>query len=129
MGIELATLQSLARRSNQMSYAAAQNHYYLLYKQTFSDESINFRKQFFVTHLHKIVTIFKTSTQKFSIFYFKLAKSYSASGVFALRPPVFLYYSHTALLKHTRRLGCMFLNELIKLCDQLCFSFLKTQIV
>ena len=36
-GIEPATLQSLTRRSNQPKYAAVQNYFYLLYKQTISE--------------------------------------------------------------------------------------------
>ena len=67
-GIEPATLRSLTRRSNKLSYAAAQNYHYLLYMQTFYDKSILNKKQFFVTHLDKIGTIFTKSTQTFSIF-------------------------------------------------------------
>ena len=94
-----ATLRSQNRRSNQLSYAAARNYYYLLYKQTFSEKSIHNRKQSFVTHLHKIVSVFKKSTQKCNTFCFKVAKSHSAAGCFALRCPVFMYYSYTALSK------------------------------
>ena len=49
VAIEPANLRSLTRRSNQLSYAAAQNYNYLLYKQTFSDNSIRNRMQSFVT--------------------------------------------------------------------------------
>ena len=83
------------------------------------------RKQSFFTHLRRLVTVFKKSTQKFSIFYFKMAKNCSTAGCSAPKPPVFLYYSHTALLKNTCRLSCMFWNEFIKLYDQLCILYLK----
>ena len=46
--------------------------------------------------------------QKFSIFYFKIEKSHSAARGSA---------------------SDMFLNEFIKLCDELCFSYLKIQVV
>ena len=36
-GVEPAALRLLIRRSNQLSYAAAQNYRYLMYQQTFSD--------------------------------------------------------------------------------------------
>ena len=77
IGIEPVTLRSVTRRSNQPSYAAAQHYHYLLCKQTFSGKSVRNRKQSVVTHLPKIVTIFKQSMHKFSIFYFEIAKSRS----------------------------------------------------
>ena len=58
-GTETTTLQSLALCSNQLSYAAAENYHYSLYKQTFSNKSILNRKQSFVTHLHEIDTVFE----------------------------------------------------------------------
>ena len=64
-GIEPPILRSLFRHSNQLSHAVAQNHYDLLYKQTFSDKSVHHRKQSFVTHLQKIVTVFKKIDAKF----------------------------------------------------------------
>ena len=125
-GIELVTLQSLTWCSKQLSFAACQNYYYyLLNKQTFSDESKYNRQQFFVTYLHKIVTVFKKSTQKCGISYFKIAKRRSAAVGSALRPPVFVYYSYTALLEKYPSLSCILLNEVIKLCDLLCLWNLK----
>ena len=53
-GIEQTTLRSLTRRSNQLSYAAAQNYHNLLYKQTLSDKSAYSKKRIFVTNLHQI---------------------------------------------------------------------------
>ena len=120
-GIEPATLQPLTWCSNQLS-PAAQIYLYLWYKQTFYDKSKHNRKQSFVTHLHKIVTLFKKLTQNFNIFYFKIVKSHLVARVSSSRPPVFLYYSHTRLLKKYPPLIYVFLNEFIKLCDQLCFS-------
>ena len=75
-GIEIktATLRSLFPRSNQLSYAAAKNQCYLLYKQAFSDKSIHNRQQSFLTHLHKIVTVFKKSTQNSAFFTSKKQK-------------------------------------------------------
>ena len=57
--------------------------------------------------------------QKFSIFYFKIAVS--RSGFLVLQ-------SHSPIEKNTRCQLCMFLDEFIKLCDQLCFSYLKTHV-
>ena len=76
-------------------------------------------------HLRKIV-LFEKSTQKFSNFYFKIARNCSAAGDSDPRPPVFLYYINTTRLKKYPRLSCSFLNEFTKLCNQLCISYLKT---
>ena len=124
-GIEPAALRSLTRHSNQLSCAAAQHYHYLLYVQTICDKNVHNRKLSFVAHLHNIVAV---CFQKWSIFYFKIAKSRSAAGGSAPKPLVW-YCSHTPLLKNTRRLSCMFLNEFTKLCDQFYFSYLKIQIV
>ena len=39
-----------------------------VYKQTFSDKSVHDKKQYFVTHLHETVTLFKKSMQKLAFF-------------------------------------------------------------
>ena len=124
--VQPATLQSLTLHSNQLSNAAAKKYYYLLYKKTFFAKSIHNKKQSFISHLHEIVTVIEKSTQKISIMYFKITKSFSAAGGFGPRLLLFLYYSNTTLLKNTRRLSCMFLIEFTKLCDQLCISCSKT---
>ena len=94
-----AILQFLTQHSNQLSYAAAQNYRYLLYKQTFSDKTIHNRQQFFVTHLHKRVTIFKKLTQKFSILTSKKQKIALQQEALFPDPRFLLYYSYTDLLK------------------------------
>ena len=66
-GIKLSNLQSLTRRYDQLSYVAKQKYHFSEYKQTFSDKSIHDRKQFFA-HVHEIVTFFKKSTQKLTLF-------------------------------------------------------------
>ena len=98
-GIEPATLRLLTRRCNQLSYASVQNYYYLLYKQTLFGKSIHNRQLSLRTCIKYVATVFKKSTAKFSIFYFKIAKRRSADGCSAPWTLVFLYCSNTALLK------------------------------
>ena len=76
-----------------------------------SETPVYNRKQSLVTHLHKIVTVFKKLMQKICVFYLKIALGRSAAMGSALKFPV-LFCSHTAL-KNTRYLSCMFLNEFI----------------
>ena len=45
-GIEPAALRLLTRGSNQLSYAAAQNHHLMQHKQIFSDWSITIKTNF-----------------------------------------------------------------------------------
>ena len=90
------------------------------------------RQQPFVKRLNRIVTIFKTLKQKFTNLYFKIAKSRSVAWGFASRPLVFcittllekknLQPFTTLLEKKTCPLIYMFLNEFIKLYNQL-FAF------
>ena len=127
---EPVILRSLSWRSNLLSFAVAQIHHYLLYEQTFFDKSDHNRKLSFVTHLYKIV-IFKFSKNRLKILaFFVLQNSKrSLSGKrFCLRLAAFLYYSHTALFKNNCRLSYMYLNEFIKLCDQLCILYSKIQV-
>ena len=106
-GIEPATLRLLPGRFNQLSYVAAQSYQYLMHKQTFSDKSTHNGQQSFASHLHKIITIFKKSTQEFNVFHFKIAKHRSAAGGSVPRFP-FLFCtirSTTALLEEKRFLS------------------------
>ena len=73
---------------------------FFLYKQTFSDKSTHDKKQYFVTHLHKSVTVFKKSTQKINIFYFKIAKSRSTAVVSVSRS---CFFCITATLPYEKK--------------------------
>ena len=99
-GIEPATLRSPTRCSNQLSYAAVPNYRYLLYKLIYSNKSIHNRKQSFVMHLHKMFTVFKKSTKKFSTVHFKIAKCRSAADGSGPTPLVFWkLQSHSPIKK------------------------------
>ena len=91
--------------------------------------SIHNKKQSLVTDLSEIVTVFEKSTQNLAIFYFKIAKSCSATGGSSSRPPVFMYCSYTDQFKQIPASNLHALNEIIKLCDQLCFPHLKIHVV
>ena len=84
------------------------------------------RQQSVVTHLYKIIIIFKHSTVKFSIFEntAKYQKVVQRWGLYPQKPAC-LYFSYTALIKQYFSRSCMILNVLTKLCYQLCFSYLQ----
>ena len=129
IGIEPSTSRSLTRRSTQLSYAATKIIIICCTSKHFLEKRIHNRKQSFVMHMHKIVSLFKKIDAKIQQFLLQNNKKLLSGWGLWPRLPVFLYYSRTVLLKNTRRLSCMFLNEVIKLCDQLCFSYLKIQVV